>query len=130
MKWRFEEMAPSNRWHPVIERYIKYLSGRVDGLGGNSATVPPSLTWIPPQLQGPGPKEEEVVTGKVCEVLFDCHGDFVGFVLCGCCEERRFESRVRNIGELVLRACHEQLLVSVYLDRRCHNRIISLVIRQ
>ncbi len=132
MKWRLEEMAPSNRWHPVLERYIHYLSGCVDGLGGNSSAVPPSLTWVPPHLTGTGGKgnEEQVFTGKICEVLFDCHGDFEGFVLCDCCQEHRFECRVRNIGELVLRACREQLLVSVYVDRNCGHRVARLVVRQ
>jgi len=51
MKWRFEQMAPGNRWYPVLLRYIKYIAGRVDGLGGNSSSVPPSPWgfWLPPK---------------------------------------------------------------------------------
>ena len=48
MKWRLEHLSPGNRWAPVLERYIKYISDRVDGLGGDASAVPPSLTWVPP----------------------------------------------------------------------------------
>jgi hypothetical protein len=44
MKWRLQSMAPSNRWHPVLQRYIEYASARVDGLGGDSDGIKPSLT--------------------------------------------------------------------------------------
>ena len=42
MRWRLEQMAPSDRWHPVLERYISYIAARVDGLGGDSSEVVPS----------------------------------------------------------------------------------------
>ena len=29
MKWRLEQMSPSNRWYPVLERFIRYISDRV-----------------------------------------------------------------------------------------------------
>ena len=35
LKWRLGEMEPTNRWVPVLKRYIGYIEGRVNGLGGN-----------------------------------------------------------------------------------------------
>jgi hypothetical protein len=40
MKWRLNQMLPSNRWYPVLQRYIEYISGRVDaGPGDNIDTT-------------------------------------------------------------------------------------------
>ena len=50
MKWRLAHLSPGNRWVPVLERYIAYCSARLDGVGGDSCQVPPSLTWVPPQV--------------------------------------------------------------------------------
>lgn len=126
MKWRFEQMSPSNRWYPVLQRYIGYLSARVDGLGGNAQAIPPSLSGIPPEISVPDAQQE--FTGKVCEVRFDCHGDFVGFVLCDCDGLHTFTTREPGIREVVLRACKERLLLCVCADRQ-ERRICKLTIR-
>jgi len=47
MKWRLKTMSPANRWYPVLQRYIIYISARIDGLGGDSDSIKPSLTWNP-----------------------------------------------------------------------------------
>jgi hypothetical protein len=127
MKWRLQQMAPANRWYPVLKRYISYLAARVDGLGGNSDSILPSPSGVPPR---PGGRITEVeYTGKVCEVLFDCFGDFEGFVLSDCDGSHIFKTRERGIGELVLRACKERLLLSVYVTAKGEHRIHKLVIR-
>jgi hypothetical protein len=130
MKWRLEQMSPSNRWHPVLVRYIKYLSDRVDGLGGNSRAVPPSLTYVPAlPLPHPGPERQQEHCGKVCEVLFDCHGDFTGFVLDDCCERRLFESCSKNVGELALKACRYGMTLCVSVDGKDRKKIRKLAIK-
>ena len=115
MKWRLAHLSPGNRWAPVLERYIRYCSARLEGIGGDPADVPPSLTWTPP-LPGQGgngrPHERERC-GKVAEVLFDCHGEFEGFVLDDCCGRYLVECRERGVGDLVLRACRENLTMCV-----------------
>jgi len=110
MKWRLQNLSPSNRWVPVLKRYIEYLSALYDGVGGNASNVPPSLTWQPP-LPGAGgePEHEHEICGKVEKVLFDCHGGFEGFVLDACCEQRLIETCDRGLRELVLLACRENL---------------------
>jgi len=47
MKWRLENMSPLSRWRPVLEKYLTYVAARVDGLGGNSQQIPPSLNGAP-----------------------------------------------------------------------------------
>ncbi len=127
MKWRLEHMSPSNRWHPVLMRYIKYISDRVDGLGGDLGAVPPSLTYVPP-LPRPHRLEREHC-GKVCEVLFDCHGEFTGFVLDDCCEKHVFHSRAKSVGNLALKACRYGLTLCVWVDGKDGEKIRKLGIK-
>ena len=44
LKARLEAMPTRNRWYPVLLRYIEQISGRVNGLGGDASSIPPSLT--------------------------------------------------------------------------------------
>ncbi len=123
MKWRLVHQSPGNRWAPVLKRYIEYLSARLDGIGGDASQVPPSLTWVPKPTSSKDHdgahdhRREREQCGKVAEVLFDCHGEFEGFVLEGCCDRHRFGSRERGVAELVLRACSDNLTVCVWTCR-------------
>jgi hypothetical protein len=127
MKWRLQQMAPSNRWHPVLERYISYIAARVDGLGGNSNSIVPSPNGVP--VKGCVRPAKHEYTGKVCEVVFDCFGDFEGFVLSDCHGSHSFKTRQRGIGEIALRACKERLLLSVFVESEHDHRICELIIR-
>jgi hypothetical protein len=122
MKWRLKAMSPSNRWYPVLERYIGYISARIDGLGGDSAGIVASLGGIP----GRGADHEgRSYTGKICEVFYDCFGDFEGFMLLSCCTEKhRFDSRRKGIGAIVQMACEKQLTVTIMTDGRARPEVI------
>ena len=112
MKWRMAHLSPGNRWHPVLDRYIKYCAARLEGIGGDPSAVPASLDWHP-ELRPPHRDDDDAVCGKVVEVLFDCHGEFEGFVLDECCRRRLVHSRERAVGELALRAARENLTLCV-----------------
>jgi hypothetical protein len=130
MKWRLDHLSPGDRWAPVLKRYIEYCAARVNGMGGDAGTVPPSLTWIPPELTGGGIGGEPrrgTRCGRVAEVIYDCYGDFSGFVLEECCERHHFETRQRGIGEVVRRACGDDARVCVTVDERC-GRIVRLTV--
>jgi hypothetical protein len=127
-KWRLQVMSPSNRWYPVLQRYIAYLSDRIDGLGGNAGSIAASPTGLPGTVEKPSEGGSEF-TGKVCEVVYDCFGDFEGFVLSDCCRTHTFKARERGIGEIVLRACKERLLVTVSIGCGHEQRISKLVIQ-
>jgi len=130
LKARLDAMPRSNRWHPVLVRYVEQIAGRVDGLGGNATAIPPSLGGYRPPRKPARPCEEDVAefTGKVCEVVFDCFGDFVGFVMDDCCERRTFESRTKEIGDLALRALKECLTLMVVTATKEH-KIVRLVVK-
>lgn len=134
LKARLEALPKSNRWYPVLLRYIDQIAGRVDGLGGDANAIPPSiLGYLPghphpvhPLVPRPCEEDLKEFTGKVCEVIFDCFGDFTGFVLDDCCERRAYESRERHIGDLILRALQERLYLMVVTVGKDH-RIVRLV---
>lgn len=115
MRWRQAAMAPSNRWYPVLERYIGYIEGRVRGFGGDPAVIPPSLGGAPlPRPKGQEPcRDGAVVVGHVTEISYDCFGDFDGFRIVDCCCEHVFESREPGIGDVVLTALRHRLRVAV-----------------
>ena len=129
LKARLEALPRTDRWYPVLLRYIGQIAGRVDGLGGDSNAIPPSrLGYLPTHVPVLRPCEEDLreFTGKVCEVLFDCFGDFTGFVLDDCCERRTYESRERQIGNLVLRALKEGFTIMAVTAGKS-GRIVRLV---
>jgi hypothetical protein len=129
LKARLEALPRTDRWYPVLLRYIGQIAGRVDGLGGDSNAIPPSLLgYLPTHVPVLRPCEEDLqeFTGKVGEVLFDCFGDFTGFVLDDCCKRRTYESRERQVGDLVLRALKERFTVMAVTAGKS-GRIVRLV---
>ena len=65
----------------------------------------------------------------MCEVRYDCFGEFDGFVLADCGESRRFRTRVHGVEEVVLRACREHLTLQILVDKDREERIVRLAIR-
>ncbi len=127
-KWRLSVTPHTNRWYRVLKRYIAYLSDRIDGLGGNAADIPPSPTGLPWPIGLPSPKPQLRFSGKVIEVVYDCFGDFEGFVLDCCEEERAFRSRERGIEAVVLRALRERELLEVVVCEK-NAKIERLILR-
>jgi hypothetical protein len=128
LKARLEALPKTDRWYPVLLRYIGQIAGRVDGLGGDANAIPPSLGGYRPGPRRPWEEDRKEFTGKVCEVLFNCFGEFIGFVVDDCWEHRAFESREREIGELVLRALKERFTLMVVTAGKEH-RIVQLVVK-
>jgi hypothetical protein len=114
-------MPKTNRWYPVLKRYVSYLGDRVDGLGGNADAILPSPTGLPAPKGLPPHKpgsRAEGFYGKVSEVLYDCFGDFEGFVV-GCCEgARAFRCRERGVEAVALRSLRERELLEVFVDEK------------
>ena len=76
-RWRLQQLAPSSRWRPVLERYASYLGARVRGLGGDPDAIPPSAQGAPlPDGTAAG---TTAFTDSVVEVFYDCFGRFDGF---------------------------------------------------
>jgi hypothetical protein len=125
-KWRLEHFSPTSRWRPVLQRYIEYLSKRVDGFGGNAALVPPSLTGFHPRGKGQGGEHGGIegmgwapagTIGKVSGLVYDHFGDFEGFWLeLEDGRERRYTVREHQIEDLVRRAWTERIVISVQVE--------------
>jgi Pro-kumamolisin, activation domain len=111
LKWRLEQLPPTDRWHPVLVRYIEYVSGRVNGLGGHAGSIPASPTGYQPVPACPA---DRCAVGKVTGVVYDRFGDFDGFWLRteeG--EERRYHATEARIESVVRFAWAERVVIEV-----------------
>jgi hypothetical protein len=133
-KWKLDQLPTTNRWHPVLQRYIEQVSGRVEGFGGNPQTIPPSPKGYPVPGGKPngGPEVETIErVGKVSGLRYDRFGDFDGFML----ETERgheevFRSAEDAIEDLVRRAWLERYVVAVFAARQEPHRLTSIVLRR
>jgi hypothetical protein len=129
MKWRLTQMLPTNRWYPVLVRYISYLSGRVDGLGGNSGSILPHPYGVPPSEVTREHRDE--FTGKVVCIFYDRFGDFEGFaILTEEGHEKHFHARERQIEALVRTAWIERTVITVFVHRDFPHEPVSIGLRR
>jgi hypothetical protein len=128
MKARLATMSPSYRWYPVLKRYIDYVSGRVDGAGGNSNEIPPSFQGAPGKRHGDRGEREHKYTGKVAGLIFDRFGDFEGFVLDTEDGEAKFYSREKDMMILAERAWGERLRITVWSEDHDRHRPARVVV--
>jgi hypothetical protein len=131
LKWRLGRMKPANRWVPVLKRYIGYIEGRVNGLGGNATTIEPSPWGVygapGPVQRGPVPEPEEFA-GKIGGLIYDHFGDFEGFVLeTAECETKRFCSREPKIEALVRELWRERSPVTVVVKDKSSCCVFAVV---
>jgi hypothetical protein len=130
-------MASSNRWYPVLKRYIDYLAGRVNGLGGKANQIPPSFDGAPSGILSAGQPtdhggkgREERNTGKISGLIFDHFGDLEGFVLDIGSGERRFLSRERDVRDQAERAWRDRLRITVWTEPNEPRRIRTIIVRE
>jgi hypothetical protein len=146
MRWIQEVIPPTDRWYPVMLRYVDQIAGRVAGLGGNPANVPPTGTGTWPGLGGHGPHhghpghghpghhapghhEHPSFTGKIEGVVYDHFGDFEAFVLETREGERhRFESREPQVHALVQRAWEHRISTTVIVRHDHPQRPFEIVL--
>ena len=127
LKWRQTIIAKTSRWYPILQRYIKYVEGRILGMGGDPWTIEPSQLGTANQPIGqkglalpiivhPHLEEHEYI-GKVEEIVYDRFGDFDGFLLrTEQGEEKRFHGNEKPVEELILDAWRERMLILVCVD--------------
>ena len=128
-------MAPSNRWYPVMQRYLSYIAERVNALGGNASGIVPS-PWgaggVAP-LPGPFPGglATEEFTGKVAGIVYDRFGDFEGFLLITeAGHERAFRATEAEIEQLVRFAWIDRVVISVLVHQGQPERPVSIILRR
>lgn len=141
-KWKLEQIPATNRWHPVLQRYIDQVSGRVSGFGGDPGKIGPSQGGF--TSGGDGGKHDHhhhhhhhhreecrEWTGKVVSVIYDRFGDFEGFVLeTEEGHEHCFHGREPEIERLVRYAWDDRAVISVFVERHCLERPVSIVLRR
>lgn len=133
LKWIQQSVPASDRWYLVFQRYVSQIGGRVQGFGGNPVQIQPSPIGVwqtQPGKQKGCDKGGEWLVGKIAGLVYDCFGDFEGFVLetCGC-EEHTFRTCERSIEEVARRALVDRLPIKVLVDRERPERAGSIVIR-
>jgi hypothetical protein len=99
-------IGAGDRWRPVFDRYLRALGSQLTSIGGDAKEHAPGRPGLPGRA-GKG------VTGKVVEILYDCFGDFEGFVIDSCGSLHRFHAREHRIWRLVELAAKERLVVVV-----------------
>ena len=112
-------IPPSNRWFPVFARYLAELEDRVRAFGGDPDDAVPSPTGHPQGGKSPGggdDKGEGCFIGKVRRLLYDCFGNFEGFVIYDCDDDVRFKSGEQGIERVILKACRHDVPVAVFFD--------------
>jgi hypothetical protein len=123
LRYIFQAIPTTDSWHPVFARYIAQLSGQVAGLGVDPDRVPASAD--DPGLPGePGLGETECLTGRVCEVIFDCFGHLEGFVLDTCSGSHLIKTTEVGFEELLLRACRDRLTLTVDIAERVRRLVV------
>lgn len=108
-----EAIPVENRWYPVFQKYLEELGDRIRGFGGNPDEIPPLYTGD--EIEEERPKKHQF-TGKISQILYDCFGDFEGFILDLCPGERRFNSKEKAMEQIITRACCERITVTVYTN--------------
>lgn len=124
LRYIAKSILTTDRWYPVFSRYLDQTGIRVQEFGGDPDKVETPLkgTSIKDEIEGEGeiPSTElpqELYTGKVSQILYDCFGDFEGFILALCHKERHFRSNEKTIEEIVTRACKERVTVTIYIHQ-------------
>jgi hypothetical protein len=135
LTWRLNQMPPSNRWVPVLKRYLGYVEARINGLGGNSGKITPS-PWGAhgaPEHGMPAhrPNKTFEATGKVAGIIYDRFGDFEGFLLLTeTGEERLFHSHESEIETLVRFAWEERVVISVAANPFTPDHPTNIILRR
>jgi Pro-kumamolisin, activation domain len=135
LKWRLGIVPATNRWRPVLRRYIDYVSARVNGMGGNAGAIPaaPSGYYPSPSAKTGhgGSGRDHGCTGKIVGLVYDSFGDFEGFLLeTERGEERSFKSTEAPVEALVRSAWEDRILVTVVADHHRPERVASIVLRR
>lgn len=117
-----------NRWRKIWDRLLEQVGDRVRGLGGDPGRVPPS----PSGGEGPddrpahgdpcqppgGVDRTDVTTGRVSRILYDCFGQFEGFVLETCTGAHTLKVCERGIEAVVLKACRDNLQIAIVFQKK------------
>ncbi|HEY9605199.1 MAG TPA: tyrosinase family protein [Allocoleopsis sp.] len=128
LRYVAESIPLGDPWHPVFIRYLDQIANKIRGLGGDPNSV--KATPDDPGISTPTPKPSELCfTGKIREIIYDCFGDFEGFILETCSTTYCFKCKERGIEKIVRQACSERMLVTICTDPGSEKKIRKLVLQ-
>jgi hypothetical protein len=145
IKWRLGQMATTNRWVPVLERWLGLIEGRLIGIGKNPKTIVVSSYGAsgPPNQIGSGPgrghgggrggehEHWREATGKVNGVIYDRFGDFEGFrLLTEEGHEHVYWSREEEIEKLVRYAWADRVVITVLSEEHDGKDPVRIILRR
>lgn len=134
LRWILDSVPGDDRWYPVFSRYVGLIGDRVGALGGDPDAIEgsPEGTGGKPSPEPGGRRFGKLphVDGKIAGLIYDCFGDFEGFLLDTCGEEIAFEAREHRIEALVNTAWRERIAVTVVTTVGHPNRPVSIVFRR
>jgi len=128
LKWRLGQMSNTNRWYPVMKRYIGYIADRISGLGGDPSAIQPSLQGSSTQPGSEISKNLHEYLGKVNALIYDRFGDFEGFVLDTETGNMRFAGREPEIERLARCAWAERILIGVFVEKHASHSPKQIVL--
>jgi hypothetical protein len=140
LRWILAGLGTDDRWYPVFSRYVALIGDRVGALGGNPDQIKPSPdgSGVPAPGRPPGDGSESEPghdrrhrhDGKVSGLIYDCFGDFEGFLLDDCGSELSFRAREHRIESLADTAWRERIAISVFATGTDPHRPTSIVFRR
>lgn len=131
-KWKLEQIPATNKWYPVLSRYVDQIIARVNAFGGNGEAIPPSLIGFPDK-PGAGHLHEELkeYAGKISSLSYDRFGDFEKFnLLTEAGHELVFHSHEFEIERLVRFAWEKRVLVTIFANRHQPFIPVTIVLRR
>jgi hypothetical protein len=135
LKWRLSQMPPSDRWIPVLKRYLEISARRIIGLNGHPHKILPSPWGVrgPPEPDHGGKpgRHERHATGKVVGVIYDRFGDFEGFhLLTEEGHERTYFSHEDEIETLARYAWFDRVVITVVSDEAHPEVPVRIILRR
>ena len=133
LRWILKSVSADDRWYPVFSRYVELIGERVRALGGDPTHVEPSPAGTAAEAPvEPTHEFERTIShdGKVTGIIYDCFGDFDGFLLDLCGREIRFRAREHRIEALALTAWRERMAITVITSANTPRRPISIILRR
>ena len=135
LKWRLLQYPPAYRWRPVLERFIKYVSGRVSGFGGDPGTVKPSPTGMPHGGGGHGGPKGHGKSASTGPAKSRRSSMTFSAILKASASrtadgEHHFHDREGRIEDLVRRAWIDRILITVVAEHHEPHHPISIIFRR
>jgi hypothetical protein len=126
LKYIKSRIPAGDIWKPVFDRYVGEIEDRLRGFGEDPDKIQGSNHVGERKPKPPGEEGVEDVTGRVSDILYDCAGVFVGFVIDDCGSRRRFTACEPGLERVIREACESRSRMTVW-TREGENRPVRIL---